>query len=245
MFGRRAPAPAWFDGGVTEAPHAAARPVPDGKLTAWAVLVLALAGLSYLANAASDETPDDLLYQWATAIAAVIQYGLILVFVLWIARGVDRAALGVMRPASWPRAAGVVVVGLLVIAAAAVALNPLLEAGKEQGLVPEEWDPSRAAPFVANFAVVTIVAPFVEELAYRGLGMAVVADRFGAGVAVAVTAVAFGLAHGLLVALPILTLFGVILAAVRLRTQSLYPAIALHAVFNGLSLLGAVLAVSS
>jgi membrane protease YdiL (CAAX protease family) len=135
--------------------------------------------------------------------------------------------------------------GFLVTAAAAVALNPVLEAGKEQGLVPEEWDPSRAAPFVANFAVVTIVAPAVEELTYRGLGVAIVRDRFGAGVAVAVTALAFGLAHGLLVALPILTLFGVVLAVVRLRTRSLYPAIALHAVFNGLSLLGAVLEVGS
>lgn len=230
---------------MTEAHPAAARRIPDGKLTAWVVLVLALAGLSYLANAASDDTPGDLLYRWGTAIAAVIQYSLILVFVLWIARGVDRGALGLVRPRSWPRAAGIVVLGLLVIAVTAVALNPLLEAGEEQGLVPDEWDPSRAAPFVANFAVVTIVAPFVEELTYRGLGLAVVADRFGAGVAVAVTAVAFGLAHGLLVALPILTLFGVVLAAVRLRTQSLYPAIALHAVFNGLSLLGAVLAVSS
>ncbi len=248
-FGRRATAAAWFDGGVTEAPPAAARRIPDGKLAGWALLVLALAGLSYLANALanadSGDIPDDLLYRWSTAVAAVIQYALILAVVLWIARGLDRGALGLVRPGSWPRAAGLVVVGFLVTAAAAVALNPVLEAGKEQGLVPDEWDPSRAAPFVANFVVVTIVAPVVEELTYRGLGVAVVRDRFGAAVAVAVTGVAFGLAHGLLVALPILTLFGVVLAVVRLRTQSLYPAIALHAVFNGLSLLGAVLEVGS
>lgn len=207
--------------------------------------MLALAGLSYLASAASDGVRDDVLYQWSTAAGAVIQYALILALVLWIARGIDRGALGLVRPGSWSSAAGLVVVGFLVTAAVAVALNPVLEAGKEQGLVPEEWDPSRAAPFIANFAVVTIVAPVVEELTYRGLGVAVVGDRFGAGAAVAVTAVAFGLAHGLLVALPILTLFGVVLAVVRLRTRSLYPAIALHAVFNGLSLLGAVLEVGS
>src|SRR3970282_331188 len=112
---------------------------------------------------------------------AVIQYALILALVLWIARGVDRGALGLVRPGSWRSAVGLVVVGFLVTAAAAVALDPVLEAGKEQGLVPEGWDPSRAAPFVANFAVVTIVAPFVEELTYRGLGLAALAERFGGG----------------------------------------------------------------
>ena len=55
-----------------------------------------------------------------------------------------------------------------------------------------------------------------------------------------VTAVAFGLAHGLFVALPILTLFGLVLAVVRERTASLYPPILLHALFNGIALLAAV-----
>lgn len=236
-FRLREARPAWFDGVVTDAP----RRLPDGKLAAWAVLVLALAGLSYLASAAGGEPETDLLYRWSTAVAAVIQYGVILIFVLLIARGIARAELGLVRPASWPRALGLVVGGFLVVAGVAVALNPLLEAGKEQGLVPDEWDPARAAPFVANFVVVTIVAPVVEELTYRSLGFAVVGDRFGTAAAVLVTAGAFGLAHGLVVALPILTFFGVVLAVVRLRTRSLYPAVALHSLFNTISLLAAVL----
>ena len=71
--------------------------------------------------------------------------------------------------------------------------------------MPDEWDPDRAAPFVANFLVVAAIAPAVEELTYRGLGFAATRDRWGVWPAVAVTAVAFGLAHGLLVALPVLT----------------------------------------
>ena len=82
--------------------------------------------------------------------------------------------------------------------------NLVLEAGEEQGLVPEEWDPDRAAQFVANFVVVAAVAPIVEELTYRGLGLAVTRDRWGMWPAIAITSVAFGLAHGLLVALPVL-----------------------------------------
>ena len=55
-----------------------------------------------------------------------------------------------------------------------------------------------------------------------------------------VTAVAFGLAHGLVVALPILTLFGLVLGWLRLRTASLYPPIILHALFNGIALVASV-----
>jgi membrane protease YdiL (CAAX protease family) len=55
-----------------------------------------------------------------------------------------------------------------------------------------------------------------------------------------VTAVAFGLAHGLLVALPVLTVFGAILGWLRVRTESVVPCIVLHAIFNGAALLAAV-----
>jgi membrane protease YdiL (CAAX protease family) len=85
-----------------------------------------------------------------------------------------------------------------------------------------------------------MVAPFVEELTYRGLGFAGVRDAYGVAAAIAVTALAFGLAHGLLVALPVLSIFGAILAWLRFKTDSLYPSIILHGVFNGAALIAAV-----
>ena len=215
--------------------------VPRSRLVGWAVLVTALAALSYAANLAdTGDTPDDLLYRWSSAIGALVQYGIILGIVLAIARGIAPATLGLVRPASWPRAAGRVATALVSIWVIGAVLNIFLEAGKEQGLVPSGWDSSRAAPFVANFVVVAGVAPVVEELTYRGLGFAAVRDAFGNGAAVGVTAIAFGLAHGLFVALPVLTIFGLILAWVRLTTGSIYPTIALHAVFNGIALIAAV-----
>ena len=48
--------------------------------------------------------------------------------------------------------------------------------------------------------------------------------------------VAFGLAHGLVVALPVLTIFGAILGWLRWRTDSVYPPMLLHATFNGFAL---------
>ena len=41
---------------------------------------------------------------------------------------------------------------------------------------------------------------------------------------------------------PVLTIFGLILGWLRLKTSSLYPPIILHAIFNGAALLAAVLA---
>ena len=215
--------------------------VPRPRLVGWAILVTVLAAISYAANLAeSGDTPDDLLYRWSSAIGALVQYAIILAIVLAIARGIAPATLGLVRPRSWGRAAARVATGLVAIWVIGAVLNVWLEAGKEQGLVPSNWDSSRAAPFVANFLVVAGVAPFVEELTYRGLGFAAVRDAFGPGAAIVVTALAFGLAHGLFVALPVLTIFGLVLAWIRHATGSIYPTIALHALFNGIALIAAV-----
>jgi membrane protease YdiL (CAAX protease family) len=169
-----------------------------------------------------------------------VQYGIILGIVLALARGIAPATLGLRRPASWLRAVGWILASLAAIWALGAILNIFLKAGEEQGLVPDGWDSSRAAPFVANFLVVALVAPFVEELTYRGLGYAAVHDTFGVAPAIVVTALAFGLAHGLVVALPVLSIFGAILAWLRFKTESIYPTIILHGLFNGAALIAAV-----
>lgn len=214
--------------------------IPRARFVGWVALVTSLAALSYSATLLGGDTPDDVLYRWDSAIGGVIQYAIVLAIVLALCRGIDPAALGLRRPPSWPRALGLVAVGYVAIMLIAIPLSWVLDAGEEQGLVPDRWDADRAAPFVANFLVVTLAAPVVEELTYRGLGFAVTRDRFGLSPAVVITSLAFGLAHGLVVALAILTLFGLVLALLRARTDSLYPPIALHAVFNGMALLLAV-----
>ena len=184
--------------------------------------------------------PGDVLYRWSTAVAGAVQYAIILAVVLLISRGLAPAVLGLRPPDSWRAAAGWIAAAIVLIWIIGALLNPFLEAGEEQGLVPDEWDSHRAGAFVANFVVVAVLAPIVEELTYRGLGFAAVQQFFGGAVAVVVTAVAFGLAHGLVIALPVLTIFGVILGWLRLRTRSIYPPIILHAIFNGAALLASV-----
>ena len=90
--------------------------VPAGKLAAWALLVGSLVALSYGATAASAGPQEkDLLYRYSTAVAAALQYAIMLAIVLAIARGLPRETLGFRRPRSWPRAVGLSLAALAAI----------------------------------------------------------------------------------------------------------------------------------
>ena len=220
-------------GGVTE--------IPRGRLTGWAGLVVVLAAVAYAARIAGGAPERNLLYHYSTAVGAVIQFGVIAVVLLVLAHGLDlMEVVGLNRPQSWPRGLGLAAAGLAAIWVVGLALSPFLDAGKDQGLVPDRWEPSHAGAYAANFAVVVLVAPLVEETVFRGFGMSAIALHFGPAVAVAVTALGWGLTHGLTAGLPILVAFGVILGVVRLRTGSVLPGMVTHATFNAIALVSAV-----
>ena len=74
---------------------------------------------------------------------------------------------------------------------------------------------------------------------FRGAGYSLLA-RFGQIVAILVVGVTFGLVHGLIEALVVLAAFGIGLAWLRARTDSVYPCMAVHALFNAVALIVAV-----
>lgn len=211
-----------------------------GRLLAWGILVGLLALASYGARLSDAETPGDVLYLWSTFAGALIQYGIMLVLILAIARGFGSPLLALDRPATIGRAVKLGAVALGVILVTAGLLGQVLDAGSEQGLVPDAWDSNRAAPFLANALVVVLVAPFVEELLYRGLGMSLLFPFVGPLFSIAITGLAFGLAHGLVLGLPVLTIFGITLGWLRWKTGSVYPGVVVHGIFNGAALLAAV-----
>lgn len=155
--------------------------------------------------------------------------------VRWIARGIPLRELGLRAPHSWPRALGLALALFVALLIVEQLLEHVLHASREQGLEPSHWEPSKAVPFALNAVVVVLVAPFVEELTYRGLGFAVL-ERFGPVVAVAGTAIAFSAAHGLIQGFVALFIFGAAIAILRLRTGSVYPGMLFHACFNGIAL---------
>jgi uncharacterized protein len=214
--------------------------VIPGRLVAWLGFVGALIALAYGSRATSGKPPKNALYEYSFAAGGLIQYGVMLGIVLLIAMGPDsRALLGLRPPLSWPRALGRGVAILLGVLILTGILDPLLHPGREQGLTPSGWQPSHAGAFAANFVVVALLAPFVEELTFRGVGYSLLL-RFGRRAAIVLVGVAFGLAHGLVQGLPPLIVFGTSLAYLRSRTGSVYPGMILHALYNALVLLFAV-----
>ncbi len=201
-------------------------------------LWLALAGLQIAAAFALGSGGDGVdseepLYGYSLAVGSIFLYGILTGASVWAASMTPQrlGALGLRR---FPARALLLVAGAVVLALiVSAALEPVLHAGREQGLEPEEWRPERTVPFVLNAIVIVTVVPFAEELFYRGLGVSVL--RFaGAPLAMVSTSLVFGLAHGILVALPALGFFGLLLAWLRVRTDSVWPGVLAHAVYNGL-----------
>ena len=209
------------------------------RLVWWTFLVTVVAALAYASRLGGGKPPKDYLYTWGAVANGAVQYALLLGFLAPIAIGLSRDELGLRRPRSWGAAFGWSVVAAVTIVVAAAVLAPFLHPGQEQGLTPSGWDSHRAAQFGANFAIVALVAPIVEELTFRGVGFGLISPYSRAGAIVAV-GLAFALAHGLVDALPIFIVFGSSLAWLRDRTGSILPGIVIHASWNAVTLLQAV-----
>lgn len=204
------------------------------RLLAWLAFVLVVAAVAYASTIFGGDPPEDILYRYSTAVGIVIQAVLFVGILLLIAIGLPKRPLfGLRRPPSWPAALGLAAGGLVAIWILNLVLSPVLDAGEEQGLLPEDWEPDRAGAFLAVGLVITFVGPVAEELMFRGVGFALL-EPYGKWVAIVVTGVLFGALHGLFIALPVLAAFGFILGWLRWRTRSVYPCIVLHSVFNGI-----------
>jgi membrane protease YdiL (CAAX protease family) len=208
------------------------------RLTLWAGLVALLSTLAYTQRATEGKPESDVLYHYSTAGGSAVGYAVILALTLAIAgRRVDLLAL--RRPAGWWRSLGLAAGTLLVVIVGGGFLDSILHAGEEQGYTPPTWEPSHAGAYAANFVVIAGVAPFVEELFFRGLGYSLL-EPFGRWTAIVGVGLAFGLVHGLVAGLPLLALFGAALAWLRSRTGSVVPGMLVHASFNAFALIVAV-----
>jgi membrane protease YdiL (CAAX protease family) len=210
-------------------------------LALWSSFVLAFTTLSYTFRFTSGKPPKDLLYRWSTVVGNLVQFAIIAAIVYGIAglSGERRRVLALRRPTSWRTAFRIglgVGVGIYVLT---IALGPILHPNREQGVTPDTWEPRHLAAYIANGIVIAVVAPIVEELTFRGLGYSLLV-RYGRWAAIIGTGVAFGLAHGLVNAFPFLAAFGIGLAYLRSRVDSVYPGMIVHGLFNAIALTVAV-----
>jgi membrane protease YdiL (CAAX protease family) len=209
-----------------------------GRLVAWTGLVGLLVVLAYSQRATEGKPESDILYHYSTAVDGAVAYLIILGATLAIAGG--RSELLALRaPLDWWRALGLTGVTFVAVLVAVGLLDQVLHAGEEQGYTPRSWEPSHAGAYAANFVVIAVVAPFVEELLFRGLGYSLLVP-FGRWIAIVLVGLAFGLVHGLVEGLVVLALFGAALAWLRSRTDSVLPGMFVHGAFNAFALIVAV-----
>lgn len=208
------------------------------RLALWLLLVASFAALNYSSRAAGERPPDDFVYRYEYALGGIASYLVLLSLVLALTVGSSRReVLALRRPPSGGRALGLSAAALVAIFIGVYVTLVLSGAGDEQNLAPEGWDANRAGAYAVSFVAIAFVGPLTEELLYRGVGLSLVAERFGAAAAVIATSVLFGLGHGLLLSLPAFIWFGVVVALLRLRTDSLYPACLVHCTFNAIGMI--------
>jgi membrane protease YdiL (CAAX protease family) len=218
------------------------------RLSFWVLFVGLIALINYGArfsggSSVSNKSSQDAVYSYSTFVGGTILYAVWLGIVLLIC--IDRFDLLALRHprTGWLKAlglAGAAVFAVFVVEGL-VALLPLPQSpGKEQGLTPTHWEPAHAGAFAANLVLFALIAPFVEELTFRGAGQSLLMF-LGRVPSILLVGLAFGLAHGLVEALLVLVPFGIALAVLRDRTDSVYPGMVVHGLFNGTALVLAVL----
>ena len=214
------------------------------RLAGWTGLIALIAGLNYYGRFSGSGTrqSQNAVYSFSDFVGGLVIYAIWLSVVLGIAKA-DRALLALRRPRSIGRAVGLAVaaVAFIWVVEGIVSVIPLPESpGKEQGLAPTHWEPKHAAAFAANVVLFAVVAPVVEELTFRGVGQSLL-SFLGQWPSILLVGLTFGLAHGLVEGLLVLVPFGIALAWLRDRTDSVYPGMVVHALFNGVALAAAVL----
>lgn len=204
----------------------------------WLALVGVMIALGYGTRAASGKPDPQVLYEWSTAAAGLIQDAILLLLVLAIA-GFSARLLALRLPRGVWRTLRIVGIALVAIYLFESIYSHLVHVGNEQGLTPSKWEPAHAAAYIVNGIVICTWVPFVEELTYRGLGYSLF-ERFGRWQAILAVGLLFGLAHGLIESLPVIVAFGSVLAWIRARTESVWPGMVLHSLFNLVALVAAV-----
>ncbi len=169
-----------------------------------------------------------------------------LLTVLFVYLRAPWSALGLVRcEPSWLLRAAAWVFGFLGVSLSWGLLLEGIGVESQQGITAmflARW-PSTEALLMVGYAVV--VAPLVEELLFRGFLLPPLVVRFGSRGGVALTAILFGMMHiSDPQAVPPLIVLGAVLGWLRLRSGSLWPALALHVGNNAVAFLLLLLSLS-
>lgn len=134
---------------------------------------------------------------------------------------------------------------LLVLAGLAVVLAANIPAGWLQDLMnqggydptPQLTEMTTIPQFLAEFAITAILVPIMEEFAFRGVLLTRL-ERHGEVFALVGSALIFSLAHMDATTVIFAFLAGLVFGFLYMRTRNLWVSICLHALNNGLAVIG-------
>lgn len=127
----------------------------------------------------------------------------------------------------------------LVLVEGAVALASEGLFGSSPGLETQLQIPADSISLAEKLVLLlgaVVAAPLVEEFLFRGLLYRYMRSRVRVPLAVVLTSLVFAVLHGFLGLIPILVVFGVMMALLVERYKTLVPSIVLHALNNGVAL---------
>jgi membrane protease YdiL (CAAX protease family) len=203
-------------------------------VTAVAVSSVLVLSLGLRSKAAQERTPEEIL------VLALVSAGALLVALFVLGRVLLRlrlADLGFRRPSVRAlRSAAAIGAGLWLLSILVNALQIRAFGPNPQTLIVTVGAHAGPAALVMDLATGAVVAPFAEEVLFRGLIFGGLAQRMPLAAAAAISAVLFALSHGLGVVAPIFVL-GLGLAYVYARTGTIWAPMVTHAVVNAISLL--------
>jgi uncharacterized protein len=215
---------------------------PAPRLSPWWMAAPALLFVAnFLAATLSSSSSSKNAVYDATAIVGTVVVDLVLIGYVLFATRVSRRpvvrTLALVRTPLRPAVRlGLGALGVIVVAN--FVLEPVLHASQRQGIAPTHDPRSTHQWVILGVAVVglVLVAPFAEELVFRGLGFASL-GRY----ALPLTAALFALAHGLPVLLIPVAIAGLALGWMRQRTGSVLPGMGVHMSLNAVALALALL----
>ena len=163
----------------------------------------------------------------------MFRYGTIMRFLLWLTLAFTTGLLSL----------GVVVVyGILLnIIREKMGLSPIVEAHQAFDQLRNSGFP--LSQVIGLFVTASLMAPLIEELAFRGLSQGALkallpeewAVRLRMSLAIGVSATCFAVVHGSvvpMVVIPVLLLLGILWGILREASGALWPSMVAHGVFN-------------
>jgi membrane protease YdiL (CAAX protease family) len=224
-------------------------------LIPWIILSLLLSSLNGSASITKPLSPQaDLIGAIVTIVFTAIIEGAFLIAPAYFASTAFRSitprarlalqSLG-FRQFRVGRALFLIVVFMLVITAINILYSYVITAlhlniqTNDQLLLQE----SKVAPLTtyATLFAAVFIAPFCEEVFFRGFVFPGLRNSMSVGWAILVSSLLFAIAHTDPGSFPVLFVIGLALAFLRLRTRSIWPCILLHMLNNSIAALAIVL----